>query len=71
MAHVIEEKDMHPDFGEMPASKGVPLVVKVAATVGIIMIFCIGGWVVLASSYGHLWPANHTLRADLGSRPNK
>ena len=71
MAHLIAESDMHPNFREAPTSKGVPTVVKIAATVGIIVIFCIGGWVVKASGYGHLWPADHTLRADLGSPPSR
>ena len=66
MAHVIAEKDMHPNFGKVPASKGVPFSVLLVTVIGILAIFATAAGVVLNSSYGHQWPANNTERTDLG-----
>jgi hypothetical protein len=68
MAHIIEEKDMHPNFGRVPKTGGVPISVHIVTLLGIIAIFVIAGAVVLNSSYGHLWPATQTQRADLSGK---
>ena len=65
MAHVIKEKDMHPDFGSVPSSKGVPRSVLLVTAICILIVFAIAAAVVLNSSYGHRWPASTTQRADL------
>ena len=57
--------DYHPHFGERPKSTGVPLGLSVAIAIGVIMIFAIGGGVILLSGYGHMWPSITTLREPL------
>jgi hypothetical protein len=61
--------DIHPDFGDVPQSKGVPGVVHIASVVGLLVIFLIAAAVVLNSGFGHQWPAQHTTRSDLGAMP--
>lgn len=58
---------MHPDFGAVPSSRGIPRGVSVAAAIGIIIIFAIGALVVFNSGFGHQWPAAKTQRVDLGT----
>ena len=58
--------DFHPDFGELPQSKGLPRSLIVAVAVGVAIIFLIGAGVALTSSYGpHMWPSIRTLREPL------
>ena len=56
------------DYRGVPVSKGVPNAVMLAGILGLLAIFAIGGATILMGSYGHLWPASHTLRMDLNSR---
>jgi hypothetical protein len=49
----------------VPVSRGVPMAVRVAAVIGILAIFVIGGFTVKMSGYGHQWPAARTLRIPL------
>ena len=56
---------MHPKFGSVPASKGVPTSVQIITLLGIVAIYIIGAAVILNSSYGHHWPAANTQRVDL------
>lgn len=65
MAQIIDEKDMHPKFGNVPASKGVPATVLIITVLGIVAIYIIGASVIKYSSYGHSWPAANTQRVDL------
>ncbi|HEY8312927.1 MAG TPA: hypothetical protein VIG51_02030 [Candidatus Baltobacteraceae bacterium] len=51
----------------VPTSRGVPMAVRIAVLVGVIIIFAIGADVIFNSSYGHQWPANKTLRVPLSS----
>jgi hypothetical protein len=62
-----ERGEFHPDFGEVPQSKGIPTALLVSVIIGVIMIFAIGGGVVLTAGHGHGWPASSTLRQPLGS----
>ena len=55
------------DFSEVPQSRGIPPVIRYAVIVGLIMIFAIGGATVLLSGYGHVWPADHSMRVNLGT----
>ena len=68
MAHIIDEKDMHPKFGDVPTTKGVPTSVFVITLMGIVAIYVIGASVILNSSYGHAWPSANTQRADLSGK---
>ncbi len=49
-------REFHPEFGEIPKTKGVPRSLVLAVTIGIIMIFLIGAGAALTSHYGHHWP---------------
>ena len=49
----------------VPQSRGVPMIVRIAAAIGIIAIFIIGAAVILDSGYGHMWPAERVLRVPL------
>jgi hypothetical protein len=61
--------DIHADFGDVPQSKGVPVVVHLASVVGLLVIFLIAAAVVLNAGFGHQWPSEHTTRSDLGTMP--
>lgn len=56
------------DSRGVPVSKGVPMVVRIAAAICIVAIFVIGGFTAKVAGYGHLWPAERTLRMNLNSR---
>ncbi|HEY9084984.1 MAG TPA: hypothetical protein VIN40_03470 [Candidatus Tyrphobacter sp.] len=64
-ALIESEHDVHPDFGQVPRSKGVPRSLLVAVAIGIVMIFGVGAGVILTSVHGHMWPSNSTLREPL------
>lgn len=64
---MIASDEEYLDFSRVPTSKGVPKVLVVAGLVGLLMIFMIGAATCLFSGYGHHWPANTTMRVDLGS----
>ena len=49
----------------VPVSRGVPMVVRISAAIGILAIFVIGGFTVKMAGYGHRWPAARTLRIPL------
>ncbi|MBV8689714.1 MAG: hypothetical protein JOZ59_06370 [Candidatus Eremiobacteraeota bacterium] len=49
----------------VPVSRGVPMVVRISAAIGILAIFVIGGFTVKMAGYGHQWPAARTLRIPL------
>ena len=61
-------EEYHPDFGELPKSKGIPTALVVSIIVGVIMIFAIGAGVVLMSGYGHHWPYLTNLRINLSAK---
>jgi hypothetical protein len=66
---VIVHDDEYLDFSKVPESKGIPPMLHRIAAIGIVCIFIIGGAVVMLAGYGHEWPAQNTLRMDLGSMP--
>ena len=49
----------------VPTSRGVPRVVIIAATIGILCIFGVGAYTIYMSGYGHLFPWQHALRIPL------
>ncbi|GAC1502541.1 MAG: hypothetical protein NVS1B14_07380 [Vulcanimicrobiaceae bacterium] len=49
----------------VPVSRGVPNLVQVSALIGLLLIFAIGAFTILVASYGHMWPASHSLRMPL------
>ena len=52
----------------VPASRGFPLIVRVAAIVGIIFIFGMGAITIGLAGHGHRWPSLSSLRVPL-SKP--
>ena len=54
------------DARGVPISKGIPSIVRIAGLIGVIVIFAIGGSVVLISGWGHMWPASSAQRDSLG-----
>ncbi len=61
----MSDENIHPDFGEVPKSKGVPRSLIVVVGIGLVMMFLIAAGVVLLSGYGHMWPSVTTLREPL------
>ncbi len=49
----------------VPTSRGVPMAVRIAAIIGLLCIFGMGGAVIGFSYYGHQWPATKALRIPL------
>jgi hypothetical protein len=62
---MIVREDERLDFSKVPESRGIPPFLFRVVAVGIIVIFAIGGSVVMMSGYGHHWPSNTTLRIPL------
>jgi hypothetical protein len=62
---MIVRDDEYLDFSKVPESRGVPSALYRVVVVGLLIIFAIGGSVVLLSGYGHHWPADTTLRVPL------
>ena len=54
------------DFSVVPKSKGVSNTTIVITLLGILGIFIMGGLSVHFAGYGHVWPAEKSLRIDLG-----
>ncbi len=49
----------------VPTSRGTPMVVRIAAIVGILCIFGMGAVTIGYSTYGHNWPSTKSLRIPL------
>ncbi|MBV8154555.1 MAG: hypothetical protein JO029_14930 [Candidatus Eremiobacteraeota bacterium] len=64
---MIVRDDEYLDFSKVPESRGVPTMVYYVAVIGIVGIFAVGAASIFSSGYGHHWPANTTLRTDLGT----
>jgi hypothetical protein len=62
---MIVGEDERLDFSKVPESRGIPPFLYRVVAVGILVIFLIGGSVVMMSGYGHHWPSNTTLRIPL------
>ncbi|MGC1381388.1 MAG: hypothetical protein WA814_10260 [Candidatus Baltobacteraceae bacterium] len=62
---MIVRDDEYLDFSKVPTSQGVPVGIYRVVIVGIVIIFAIGGAVVMTAGYGHHWPAATTMRASL------
>ncbi len=61
----MSHEDIHPDFGHVPKSKGVPRSLIVAVAIGLVLTFSIAAGVIVLSGYGHRWPSVTTLRETL------
>ena len=57
------------DFSKVPQSRGVGKEAFIVLVIGLLGIFAMGFLSAFWSGYGHLWPAQKTLRADLGTMP--
>jgi hypothetical protein len=68
---MIVREDERLDFNRIPESRGIPKDLYRALILGLLIIFSIGGSVVLFSGYGHMWPSNTTLRVPLSSNGNQ
>ncbi len=64
---MIVRDDEYQDFSTVPESRGVPAALYRVVVIGVLVIFAIGGSVVLLSGYGHNWPSNTTLRVPLNN----
>jgi hypothetical protein len=62
---MIEHQDTV-DFSVVPQSQGLNTPTKIILVTGVLMIFAIGGFSAFLSGYQHVWPANQSLRIDLG-----
>ncbi|MGB8964328.1 MAG: hypothetical protein WCB99_01690 [Candidatus Cybelea sp.] len=62
---MIVSDDEYLDFSKVPESRGVPHALYRVVAVGLLIIFAIGGAVVMMSGYGHYWPADTSMRAPL------
>ena len=50
---------------QVPQSAGIPPIVWRAVIASIVLIFIVGGLVLSQAGYGHMWPAENTLRLKL------
>jgi hypothetical protein len=64
---MIVRDEEYLDFSKVPESRGIPRGLYRVVIVGILVIFAIGGAVVMTSGYGHHWPYNTTLRVPLNN----
>ncbi|MDQ2991832.1 MAG: hypothetical protein M3R30_03285 [Candidatus Eremiobacteraeota bacterium] len=53
------------DSRGVPISKGIPTLVQIAGLIGVVVIFIIGGSVLVTSGWGHMWPSQSVQRVDL------
>jgi len=58
------------DARGVPVSRGVPMLVRIATIVGILVIFAVGVTVIAFALYGHVWPPTASLRIPLNGRYN-
>ena len=59
------------DFSKIPKSKGIGKDALIVLVIGLVGIFAMGFLSVIFSGYGHMWPAQKTMRMDLGSMPTQ
>lgn len=57
------------DFSKVPQSRGIGKEAFWVLAIGLLGIFAMGFLSVIFAGYGHLWPAQKTLRMDLGQMP--
>ncbi|MDP9023848.1 MAG: hypothetical protein M3N13_00550 [Candidatus Eremiobacteraeota bacterium] len=55
------------DFKSVPQSKGISRQALIIVGIGLVMIFIIGGLTIGMASFGHQWPAEHSMRVDMGT----
>lgn len=66
---MIVHESEYLDFSKVPQSRGIGKEAFVALALGLVGIFAMGFLSCILSGFGHLWPAQKTLRADLGTMP--
>jgi hypothetical protein len=49
----------------IPKSAGIPPIVIIAASIGVVMVFVIVTLVFTGASFGHSWPAANSTKIDL------
>ncbi len=54
----------------VPASRGIPMAVRIATLIGVLAIFAIGADTLIYAGYGHAWPTTKTLRIPLNGSYN-
>ncbi len=54
------------DARGVPVSAGIPRIVLIAASIGIVLIFAVATCVIVASGYGHVWPSANSTHIKLG-----
>jgi hypothetical protein len=64
---MIIRDDEYLDFNKVPESRGIPTALYRLGALGLLIIFAIGGFVILESGYGHHWPSATTMRAPLNN----
>ncbi|HET9029076.1 MAG TPA: hypothetical protein VFN49_02790 [Candidatus Aquilonibacter sp.] len=57
------------DFSKVPQSRGIGKSALVTMVIGLIGIFVMGFLSVIMSGFGHMWPSQKSMRADLGNMP--
>ena len=55
----------HGEGGGIPVSSGIPSFVRILATIGLVVIFIMGGLVIGTSWAGHVWPSQDSLKIPL------
>lgn len=65
---IVHDKE-YLDFSKVPVSRGIGKEAFVALALGLVGIFAMGFLSCFLSGFGHLWPSEKTLRADLGPMP--
>lgn len=53
------------DFTRVPSSRGIPKRVYLVLVIGLLGIFTMGYLSVIMAGFGHMWPANSTMRAAM------
>jgi hypothetical protein len=53
----------------VPVSQGIPPAVRIAFGIGVCLIISVGGMVIGASRFGHIWPADKVTQIPLGPAP--
>ncbi|MFY9664056.1 MAG: hypothetical protein WAL67_01315 [Candidatus Cybelea sp.] len=64
---MIIRDDEYQDFSRVPESRGIPTALYRLGAVGLLIIFAIGGFVILQSGYGRHWPSVTTMRVPLSN----
>jgi hypothetical protein len=67
---MIVNESEYLDFSKVPQSRGIGKEAFVVLAIGLLGIFAMGFLSCIFAGFGHLWPAQKTLRLDLGGMPS-